>query len=77
MFHYKFCLKYKNVVFLIEPNNSIIDKKTIYTAISRAQERCFVISKETDFIKLQNENIKVNYKVSLFMEDSDNYDLYN
>ena len=69
--------QYKNVVFLIEPNNSIIDKKTIYTAISRAQERCFVISKETDFIKLQNENIKVNYKVSLFMEDSDNYDLYN
>jgi hypothetical protein len=66
--------QYKNVVFLIEPNNSIIDKKTIYTAISRAQERCFVISKETDFIKLQNENIKVNYKVSLFMEDSDNYD---
>jgi exodeoxyribonuclease V alpha subunit len=66
--------QYVNVVFLIEPNISFIEKKAIYTAVSRARERCLVISREADFIKLQNENKKIDYKVSLFMEESDNYE---
>jgi hypothetical protein len=66
--------QYINVVFLIEPNISFIEKKAIYTAVSRARERCLVISREADFIKLQNEIKKIDYKVSLFMEESDNYE---
>ena len=63
-----------NKVVLIEPNISFIEKKAIYTAVSRAQKRCIVVSTEFDFIKLQNENKKIDYKVSLFMEKSDKYE---
>ena len=66
--------QYNTVVFFIEPSQLFIEKKAIYTAISRAQERCFIISNEEDFIKLQNNNKKLDKKVSLFMEESDNYD---
>lgn len=66
--------QYENVVFFIEPKNTFIDKKLIYTAISRAKTRCFVISSSVDFINLQNNN-KKNDKVSLFMIESDKYDL--
>jgi exodeoxyribonuclease V alpha subunit len=66
--------QYDNVVFLIEPNISFIEKKAIYTAVSRAKKRCIVVSTEFDFIKLQNENKKIDYKVSLFMEKSDKYE---
>jgi len=64
--------QYPNVIYLIEPSCSIIEKKAIYTAISRAKERCIVISNETDFINSQK---KIDNKVSLFMEDSDTYDI--
>jgi len=67
--------QYDNVVYFIEPKCSFIEKKAIYTAISRARERCIIISNEDDFINLQINKQKVNYKVSLFMEESDNYDL--
>jgi energy-coupling factor transporter ATP-binding protein EcfA2 len=67
--------QYDNVVYFIEPNCALIEKKAIYTAVSRARERCIIISNEDDFIKLQNNNKKINYKVSIFMEESDNYDL--
>lgn len=65
--------QYDNVIFFIEPDQTIIDKKSMYTAISRAKERCIIISKETDFINLQKNTKKLNMKNSLFMEESDNY----
>ena len=67
--------QYENVVFFIEPNQTFTDKKSIYTAISRARTRCLVISRETDFINLQKT--QQNLKVSLFMKESDKYDFSN
>jgi energy-coupling factor transporter ATP-binding protein EcfA2 len=67
--------QYDNVIFFIEPDQTIIDKKSMYTAISRARQRCIIISKEIDFINLQKKSKKLNMKNSLFMEESDNYNL--
>ena len=69
--------QYKNVVFFIEPEQTFIEKKMIYTAISRAQTRCFVISRSNDFISLQKQSKKIDFKVSLFMKESDNYEFPN
>ena len=66
--------QYKNVVFFIEPEQTFIDKKMIYTAISRAATRCFVISRPNDFSSLQKQS---KTKVSLFMKESDNYEFQN
>jgi ATP-dependent exoDNAse (exonuclease V) alpha subunit len=64
--------QYTNVAFFIEPDQNIIDKQPTYTAISRAKEKCFVISSDTDFINCQR--IKSDdKKMSQFMEISDNY----
>jgi len=64
--------QYKNVVFIIQPGQNRIDKKSIYTAISRAQEKCIVISYPNDFVSLQTNNN--NNKISLFLEESNDYD---
>jgi exodeoxyribonuclease V alpha subunit len=66
--------QYDNVVFFIDPKQTITEKKSIYTAISRARERCIIIANSDDFVKLQSNNKKIDYKVSLFMEESDNYE---
>jgi exodeoxyribonuclease V alpha subunit len=66
--------QYQNVVFFIDPNQTITEKKSIYTAISRARERCIIIANSDDFVKLQSNNKKIDFKVSLFMEESDNYE---
>ena len=56
----------------IEPDQNIIDKQPTYTAISRAKEKCFVISSDKEFINCQR--IKSDdKKMSQFMEISDNY----
>jgi hypothetical protein len=62
--------QYENVVYFIEPKQTFIGKKSLYTAISRAKERCFIISNAKDFIDIQK---KVDQKVSLFMEESNEY----
>ncbi len=69
--------QYINVVFFMEPENKIIDKQSMYTAISRAKEKCFIISTEEDFIGCQKNNKCDNKKISQFMEISDNYELIN
>ena len=66
--------QYEKVVFFIQPGQSyIIDKTSVYTGISRAKNNCIVVTKFDDFIKCQ-ENIK-NSEASLFMKESNNYDL--
>ena len=67
--------QYDNVVLFIEPNQNIIDKTSLYTAISRARNKCFVISSKEDFIKCQKNNNVFDNKVSLFMRRSNQYDL--
>ena len=67
--------QYDNVVLFIEPNQSIIDKTSLYTAISRARNKCIVVSTKTDFIKCQSNNNSFDNKVSLFMRKSNKYEL--
>ena len=66
--------QYESVVFIIEPNNTLIKKKSVYTAVSRAKEKCIVISRGIDLINCQNIKEKINFKMSLLMEESDNYE---
>jgi len=67
--------QYDVVVFIIEPNNKVIKKKSLYTAISRAREKCILISKDSDLINCQNTKEKIDFKMSLLMEESDKYKL--
>lgn len=67
--------QYENVVLFIEPSQTIIDKTSLYTAISRARNKCIVVSSKTDFIKCQINNSSFDNKVSLFMRKSNKYDL--
>jgi exodeoxyribonuclease V alpha subunit len=69
--------QYQNVIFIIEPNQTFTDKKSIYTAISRAKSRCIIISKPCDFINLQKDLKKIDFKVSLLLKESDNYTFPN
>lgn len=65
--------QYENVIYIVEPNcQGFIEKKSVYTAISRAQKRCIVIADENEFINIQSNN---SNKVTLFMEESNKYDL--
>lgn len=66
--------QYDTVVFIIEPNNKVIEKKSLYTAISRAKEKCILISNDYDLINCQNKKEKIDFKISLLMEESDNYE---
>lgn len=69
--------QYINVVFFIEPDQNIIDKQSMYTAISRAREKCFVISKDIDFIQCQKNDKTINKKISQFMEISNEYNFHS
>ncbi len=65
--------QYDNVVIFIDKNQSIWDKTALYTAISRAKLRCFIVSCCSDFIKTQN-NIRSMDKISLLLKESDVYE---
>lgn len=65
--------QYNNIVFIIQPCQNNIDKKSIYTAISRAREKCIIISNPEEFVKLQTN--ETNNKISLFLEESTKYDI--
>lgn len=68
--------QYDNVVFFVQPGQSyIIDKTSVYTAISRAKNKCIVISAKDDFIKCQENNKNIDNKVSLFMRESNSYEM--
>ena len=64
--------QYDYVIIFIDKNQSIWDKKALYTAISRAKTRCIIIGKMNDFIKIQYNNS--SDKISNFMKESDEYD---
>ena len=65
--------QYTNVVLFLEPSQTFMSKSALYTAISRAKERCIIIADMSDFKKCQ-KNID-NKKVSLLMRDSNTYEL--
>jgi exodeoxyribonuclease V alpha subunit len=57
--------QYENIIFLID-NIYNLTKPVIFTGISRAKERCFIISDMTDFIEVQK---KEEEKISVFLEE--------
>jgi hypothetical protein len=67
--------QYEVVVFIIEPNTKVIKKKSLYTAISRAKNKCILISNDNDLINCQNTKENIDFKISLLMKESDNYEL--
>ena len=72
--------QYDNIIIFIEPNLSqpkltgSWDKTALYTAISRAKKRCFIISTFKDFNIIQKNNKKVDDRVSLFLKIFNKYD---
>jgi exodeoxyribonuclease V alpha subunit len=59
--------QYYRVVIFIQPGSNL-NKSGLYTAISRAQDNCIVITTMKDFINIQNND--TSDKVSLFMRTS-------
>ena len=66
--------QYDNVVVMIDKNNRTWDKCALYTAVSRAKDCCFVVSKEKDFMTAQRSMKNLTDKISLFMKISDTYE---
>lgn len=67
--------QYDNVVVIIDKNQNIWDKTALYTAISRAKLRCIIVAKYEDFKNIQSNASKSAEKVSLFLKESDEYEL--
>lgn len=68
--------QYDNVIFFIQPGQArIIDKTCVYTGTSRAKNKCAIISKHDDFISCQKNVKNTDGKVSLFMRESNIYEL--
>ena len=65
--------QYTNVVLFLEPSQTFMSKSALYTAISRAKEKCIIIADISDFKKCQ-KNID-DKKVSMLMRDSNTYEL--
>jgi hypothetical protein len=64
--------QYENVVIFIQPGSNL-NKSGLYTAISRAKQKCIVITTMEDFINIQKND--TSNKVSLFMRNSDEFEL--
>lgn len=65
--------QYENVVIFIDENQYSWNKTALYTAISRAQKRCILITNEKDFLSIQKKICED--KVSQFMIESSEYDI--
>ena len=64
--------QYENVVYLIDNNATdfFVDHTNIYTAISRAKSRCIIY---TNLNKFENFQKKCSDRVSIFMDEFENY----
>ena len=51
------------------------NKRALYTAVSRTQKRCVIITREEDFICIQKRMKRLDEKVSLFLVESSVYEL--
>lgn len=60
--------QYENIVVFIEPNSYVWDKPALYTAVSRAEEKCLIIADYYEFLKVQ-KNIKNSKKPTLFLKE--------
>ena len=68
--------QYDNVIVFIDPkNNGIMDKPAFYTAISRTKKKCIIVSNKEDFESVQRNTKNIDKKISVFMDESNDYDL--
>jgi len=61
--------QYDNIVFMMDSSFNLT-KKLVFTAISRAQQKCFIISEEGQFITAQRQNAS---NISLFLREFNDY----
>jgi len=66
--------QYENIIIFVEKNSYVWDKPALYTAISRATEKCFIISDYNEFLSVQRNN-KSSKKPTLFLREIE--DLYD
>jgi ATP-dependent exoDNAse (exonuclease V) alpha subunit len=52
-----------------------MDKPAFYTAISRTKKKCIIVSNKEDFESLQRNTKNIDKKISVFMDESNDYDL--
>jgi hypothetical protein len=64
--------QYDNVVIFIDNAQSCWDKQTLYTAISRAVNRCIIVTSYDNYLAAQRRNN--NSKISLFLEMFSKYE---
>ena len=57
--------QYKNIIFMMGTSFRLT-KKLLFTAISRAQEKCFIISEPTELVTAQLQN---SSNISLFLRE--------
>lgn len=61
--------QYENIIFMMDSSFNLT-KKLVFTAISRSQERCFIICEEAELITAQCQN---SSNISLFMREFNEY----
>ena len=64
--------QYDTIVIFIDNAQSCWDKRTLYTAISRAVKRCIVVSSYDSYLAAQRRNN--NSKISLFLKMFNEYE---
>jgi hypothetical protein len=64
--------QYDTIVIFIDNAQSCWDKRTLYTAISRAVNRCIIVSSYDSYLAAQRRNN--NSKISLFLEMFNKYE---
>jgi exodeoxyribonuclease V alpha subunit len=64
--------QYDNIVIFIDNAQSCWDKQTLYTAISRAVNRCIIVTSYDNYLAAQRRNN--NSKISLFLEMFSKYE---
>ena len=67
--------QFDNVVIFIDVNQNSWDKTALYTAISRAKQKCIIVAKYDDFMKIQRNMRNIDDKISLFLKEFNEYEI--
>ena len=67
--------QFDNIVIFIDVNQNSWDKTALYTAISRAKNKCIIIAKYDDFLKTQSNKRNIDDKISLFLKEFNEYEI--
>jgi len=67
--------QFDNIVIFIDVNQNSWDKTALYTAISRAKQKCIIVGKYEDFLKIQSNRRNLDDKISLFLREFNEYEI--